>query len=249
MDPLAPSPGARRGEPTWGIPDALVGWLVAFTSSALIGSMVMLAFGYGGADGTPLEDAPMTLLALAQYPPLWFGMVGVPLFVSRLKGNGVIEDFKLRVQASDLVGIPIGIATQLVVVPLVSYPVLWLSGTSVDDLSEPARELADKAQASSTIGILLFVAVVVIGAPIAEEIFFRGLALRAFAKRWGPAVGLLASSVLFGLTHFQPLQFPALVAAGAIFGWLALRYDRLGPAIFCHLAFNATTVVNILWLQ
>lgn len=247
MEPLAPSPGVRRGEPTWGVLDALVGWLVAATGGVLVGSMVMAAFGYG-VDDRPVEDAPITLLALAQYPPLWLGLVGVPVFVAWSKGRGVVDDFKLRMRASDLVGIPIGLVTQLVLVPLVSYPVLWLSGTTVDDLSEPARELADKAQASSTIGIVLFFAIVVVGAPIAEEIFFRGLALRAFSKQWGPAVGLLASSVLFGLTHFQLIQFPALVMAGAVFGWLALRFDRLGPAILCHMAFNATTVVNILWL-
>lgn len=248
MDPLDTTPGLRRGEPTWGIADALVGWFVAFTSAALIGSLVLLLFGYGGADGKPVEDVPITLMAAAQYPPLWFGMVGVPVWVAWAKGRGVVEDFKLRVQTSDLIGLPVGLLAQLVLVPLVSFPFLWLSGTGVDELAEPARELADKAQASSTIGVVVFVAIVVVGAPIAEEIFFRGLVLRSFAKRFGPAIGLAASSVMFGLTHFQLLQFPALVAAGAVFGWLALRFDRLGPAIFCHMAFNATTVVNILWL-
>jgi membrane protease YdiL (CAAX protease family) len=43
----------------------------------------------------------------------------------------------------------------------------------------------------------------------------------------------------------QPLQFPALALAGALFGVLAYRFDRLGPAIAAHVVFNMTAVIAL----
>ena len=55
-------------------------------------------------------------------------------------------------------------------------------------------------------------------------------------------VALIGSSVVFGAIHFQALQFAGLTAAGLVFGALALRTDRLAPALFAHIAFNCATV-------
>jgi membrane protease YdiL (CAAX protease family) len=52
--------------------------------------------------------------------------------------------------------------------------------------------------------------------------------------------------VLFGAAHLQLLQFPALVLAGAMFGVLAHRFGRLGPAIAAHVVFNMTAVGALL---
>lgn len=248
MDRAVVTPSEGASEPRWGIGDALVGWLVAVSAASLISTIILLAAGYGGDDGKPVEDIPMTLVA-AQYPAWWLGFVGIPIWAAWLKGRGVVADFGMRIRAWDLWGIPAGIAAQLVLVPLVSFPVLWLSGTDTDELSRPARELADKAQAGATLGVVLFALVVVVGAPLAEELFFRGLLLRSIEKRWGTAVALIGSSVVFGITHFQLLQFPALTVAGLVFGAFAVRTGRLGGAILCHMAFNAVTVVNLLWFS
>lgn len=235
----------RRSDPLpvrWGLGDALVGWMIAYSSAAILGGLVMALAGY--AD-TPRDELPMTAIALT-YPPLWLGFIGVPWLVTRVKGNGLIRDLHLRVAPRDLLAIPIGLLTQFPLVPLVSWPVLELTGKTAEDLGRSATELADKA-ATSTGGSILLILVVVIGAPIAEEIFFRGLLLRAFERRFGTVIAVIASSVIFGITHFQPLQFPALTVAGVVFALLAVRARRLGPAILAHMAFNGLTVVNLLW--
>ncbi len=118
-------------------------------------------------------------------------------------------------------------------------------GTDAEDLGKLARELGDKAD--SSMGVVLLFVIVAVGAPIAEELFFRGLVLRSFENRFGTAWAVVGSSVFFGATHFQPLQFAALTAAGAIFALLTVRTGRLGPAIVAHMAFNAVTVVGVVW--
>jgi len=90
------------------------------------------------------------------------------------------------------------------------------------------------------------VLMVVVMAPLAEELFFRGLALRALEARMGPRTALVASAVLFGVTHLQLLQLPALVMIGLVCGWLAQRDGRLGRAVWAHVGFNLVTVAFLL---
>ena len=91
---------------------------------------------------------------------------------------------------------------------------------------------------------LLLVLIVVIGAPLVEELFFRGLFLRALQKRglpdWAAVVG---SAAVFGAVHFQLLQFVGLFAIGLVLAVMAVRTGRLGMSIATHMAFNATSVV------
>lgn len=231
-------------EPRWGMGDALVGWVVAYVAAAVFGALILAAFGYTG-DEVTTANLPLSMIAL-QYPPLWLGFVGVPIWAAATKGGGWIHDFRVRVRAIDVpIGLVAGVVAQLVVVPLVSWPVLKLTGTDVEELGKLARELGDKAD--SSLGVALLFLMVVIGAPIAEELFFRGLVLGSLQKRFGTGWAVLGSSVFFGATHFQPLQFLALTAAGAVFALLVVRTGRLGPAIVAHMAFNAVTVANVVW--
>jgi len=242
MAALTPEPVVTDAPTRWGLGDAIGGWLLANTASVIFSIIVFAIVGYQEGD-----EVSLGLIALT-YPPLWLGFVGVPVWAAATKGNGWVQDFGGRIRAADVpVGIVAGLVTQLIIVPLVSLPVLRATGTSVDDLSKPAQELADKAVGAG--GAILFFVVVGLCAPIAEELFFRGLLLRSLEKKWGRWWALGLSSVVFGATHLQPLQFVGLTAAGAVFGYLAQRTGRLGPSVVAHMAFNSTAVVALLWLS
>jgi uncharacterized protein len=229
--------------PRWGIGDAVVGWVVAQVAAIIGGTLILAAFGYTGDEAKP-DNLPITMIALS-YPPLWLGFVGVPVWASATKGYGIVKDFGARIKAIDVpIGLAAGAASQLLLVPLVSLPLLWLTNQDGDDLSEPARELADKADSSW--GIVLLVLIVVIGAPIAEELFFRGLVLRSVEKSIGTVWAVVISSIAFGLTHFEGIQTPALCAFGVVLALLVVRTGRLGTAVVAHMAFNAVSVIYLL---
>jgi membrane protease YdiL (CAAX protease family) len=141
------------------------------------------------------------------------------------------------------VGVALGAATQLALVPLLYLP--FRSLIDEDDLSGPARELFDRVNGA---GLAAMAVGVIIVAPIVEEVFFRGLLLGAMRARWGVSAAVIGSSLVFGATHFQPLQLPALAVAGAVFAGVAVRAGRLGPAIAVHAGFNATTFVALVLL-
>ena len=226
----------ERGAPSWGLGDAAAGWLIGVLATAIVGAV------WAGASGnTKLSIGALSVAEVA----LWVGLAGAPLWATRRKGTGDLgRDFGLRIQASDAVAVPVGIVSQLILVPLIYLPIEWLSGHH--DVSKPAKEIIGGAHGGGQLALLT--AVLVIGAPVVEELFFRGLVLRSIQRRLGasPRADLWAvvgSAVVFGLSHFELLQLPALIAFGLILGLLAVRSGRLGPGIWAHAAFNAVTVL------
>lgn len=84
----------------------------------------------------------------------------------------------------------------------------------------------------------------VIAAPIMEELLFRGIILNGFLRRYSPGASIFASSVLFGLAHFNPWQFVTGFVLGMIIGWLYYRTNSLVPGIFVHFVANTTGWVS-----
>jgi membrane protease YdiL (CAAX protease family) len=221
-------------------PSLAVGaWLVAFVIGGVGAAIIVGAAGYSNQNS---DDWPLWLTALT-FLPLWAGLLGALVVVSQRWGTGSFRsDFRLKVKPSDaLVGIPVGVVCQLVFVQLL-YDALS-SVFNQDDVKQAAKSLTDRAEGW---GVVLLVLTVAIGAPIVEELFFRGLVLRAFSSRLGDGLAIAASALLFALAHFQPLQFPGLLVFGVVVGYVAHRAGRLGPAIFTHMGFNGTTVVVLL---
>jgi uncharacterized protein len=224
----------------WSI--GLLGWLVAL-SVAVIGGLALVALA--GYANTKSDDYPLWLIAVAQVP-LWLAFVAVTVFVSREWGTGRFrDDYGFRFRSLDLVGLPIGVMLQLIFVPTL----YWLLRPILDSkkLDESAKAITDKGR--SGVGVLLLVVLLVLGAPIIEELFFRGMVLRSFQAAHHDSLALIGSAVMFAAAHFQPLQFPGLVLFGLVVGYAAQRTQRLGLGIAIHMGFNATAVVNLLWLK
>lgn len=197
--------------------------------------------------GSGENDSAVTVGALlASSAFLWLFLIGVPVFATRTKGDGVVRDLGLRFEWRDLAAFPFGVALQALAVPLLYWPILRLVDRTPDDVANEARELVDAASGG---GIVLLVAVVCIGAPLAEELFYRGLLLRSVEKRWHVVPAVVAATVVFGLAHFQGIQLPALLLFGAVASLLAVRTGRLGPAILCHAGFNAWTLFQLMVLD
>jgi len=220
----------------WGFGEVGLGLILAQILAVVATILAMSAAGW-----TKSADIPMWAGALLQVP-LWGGYVGAVILAGR-QGGGVRADFGLSFRAIDVpVGLVVGVAVQLLVLPALYWPILRLIGRTSDDLSAPARALSDKAQ--DTLGWVLLTLIVVVGAPIVEELFFRGLLLRALQKRGSSdAAACLVSAAIFAAIHIQLLQFVGLFTIGLVLAVMAVRTGRLGMSICTHAAFNATSVL------
>ncbi|MEM9195154.1 MAG: CPBP family intramembrane glutamic endopeptidase, partial [Myxococcota bacterium] len=88
---------------------------------------------------------------------------------------------------------------------------------------------------------LIFALVVV--APVAEELLFRGLLLPRLAVRYGAPIGLLLTSVVFGLIHLSLVTSVYAAVGGVILGFVALRTRSTIPAIVAHAAINSVPLL------
>lgn len=79
----------------------------------------------------------------------------------------------------------------------------------------------------------------VVVAPLTEELLFRGLILRGLIAQRGEWAAVLYSSLLFGLLHLNPWQLASAFFLGIVLGWLFIQTRSLVPCILCHAAFNA----------
>ncbi len=247
----------------WGLPDVFIGLLVSWLAAGVVFVAVLAATGldtggetgtgsyvgrYGLGDALELERSdpalPLWTLPVGQIG-LWGGFALTVLVAGTLRGNGVRRDFGLSMKARDVpVGLLFGVFAQMAVVWLIYAPFQQFFDF---DVSEAARQITDRAASPGDIAFVMLG--VVVGAPIFEELFFRGLTLRAIERKWGAAAGVLVSSAVFGAVHLQPLQFPALMAFGIIAAVLVRRYKRLGPAIWAHVGFNLVAVISLIWVE
>jgi uncharacterized protein len=233
----------------WWALDAVVGWVAAQYVGALAFTFVLTAFateGFGlgvGAAGALSGQllrlsagAPLVAMALWMIP-VWAVQLGAVELATRLRGLSLRRDLGLRFRPNDLLwGVLAGLGAQLAVG--IAYRLTDI------DAGGPAQQLTAKGQGLwGLVGLLVLLAV---AAPVVEELLFRGLLLRGLEVRLGARAALVVSSLVFAAVHLQVVQFPGLLVAGLVFGWLVQRSGRLGPAIVAHVAFNAATVL-VMW--
>lgn len=77
----------------------------------------------------------------------------------------------------------------------------------------------------------LYFAVGGVIAPVAEELFFRGI-LYGFLRRWGIAAAILLSTTLFGLAH--PGVSPVQLIGGVVFAWAYEQEKSLMTPVVIH---------------
>ena len=221
-------------EQQWGIRHVILGWLLGQVSVIL----ALVAIGLIDQN-INLDDPSLEITAILQ-AALWVGTLGIPLWLYYTKGISW-KQFGWGFKKSDVFqGLLIGLGTQIAG-GLLYLPLLVIFDDI--DVSEPARELVDKA---TGFGVFLLFLVVVVGAPVVEEIFFRGLTLKAFEKKMGSRSAAIVSSLFFAIAHLQLVQFPALLLFGLVAVYLVRKHDRLGRAVWAHVGFNATTVIALL---
>ena len=85
---------------------------------------------------------------------------------------------------------------------------------------------------------------IVLLAPVAEEMLFRGGIQRCLTNKWSnPWVGICLASFIFGAIHLNPVQIPFAFVTGMALGYVYWRTGSLLPGIVMHLINNGTSVV------
>lgn len=236
----------------WGLWDVALGFVVFF---------VILAFASILASSGPLREtlgANADAFSLVASLLAYGGLVVVIVVASRRSGFGTLAaDFGLSFKPIDLViGLGIGLAGRVFTLLLTAVAIA-ITGYS--------PERGNLVLSPDPLWIVLNgVLIAVIVAPIVEELFFRGLVLRAIRNRFlrkdptdvtiqrrAAIAAILISSAAFMLLHlYQASDWTLfIILAGSTFavGFLnavvAVRTGRLGGPIIGHMVFNGSAVL------
>jgi membrane protease YdiL (CAAX protease family) len=210
-----------------------VAWVASYVVAIALGGLVLGASGYAEADVLPTWVIALSSLSL------WVPQVAMLVVVSRRFGTGNWrQDFGWSFAVRDLWGIPLGLASQFLLVNLVMLPLrlLFPDRFNVEDVERRARELSELATGW---WFVLLVAIVVFGAPIIEELVYRGMIQGGLSPRLGATRALMLAAVFFTLVHLHPVEFPGLFAFALVLGWCYAKTRTVGLAIVTHIAFNA----------
>ena len=186
--------------------------------------LVVPMIGVGMAFDVRLEENPATMALVSLGATIWV----LGLYRNR---TGIAQD-----TISGPLGIPLRtifpIAAVVIGLLMAEIPLLlWLINhfPVLDHVSDYGFE-------KSQVGAFVLLVLV---APLTEELLFRGVFLRGFVARYGASRALLLSSTLFALAHFYPIKFLSTFAIGLLLGWLYLKFGTIWPGVMAHAMNNA----------
>lgn len=220
----------------------VVAWLGSYLLATVFAVAIQLLLNSGDSAG---DNAPTWVFALSALA-LWIPNVAMLVFVSNRRGTGYFrQDFSFRFSGRDLLGIPIGVVSQLLLVGIVTWPFrrVFPGAYAEDTIDKRATNLVD---AANGFWIVLLVVIVTVGAPIIEELVFRGFIQGGMQQRFHQITALLIGATWFTIVHVRLIEFPGLFAFAIVLGLCFMKTKRLGMSVWAHVAFNATALLLVI---
>jgi len=222
----------------WGLGDFAWAWPATIVGQILIGTFVVAA---RGAPRHYRSDAVDIAVITAGSAILTVALLRA-FVVTRGRGS-LRADLGLTLRPADWPWLAAGVLLQGVALGMVAL-IEAVAG------SEPKQEVVRAIQHSATATKILGAIAVVVFAPVAEELLFRGLLLRGLLRRFAAPAAVLVGALTFALVHLidpaaAPLLAP-LALVGVIAGILAVRTGGLSRSILLHAGFNLLSAVLLL---
>jgi membrane protease YdiL (CAAX protease family) len=86
-----------------------------------------------------------------------------------------------------------------------------------------------------------------VGAPLMEELIFRGVIFSVAARYFHPVYAVAASSLLFGVIHNNLLSLIPLTVLGAFLAEAYRRTRSLAVPMLMHSAFNGVSFLLLMY--
>ena len=206
----------------------LIAWL---TLAAILVALGFLGQSSGDSDPDLFYDYGLALSSLLIYGIL----VGVTLWAGTAYGDP-LKALGLSVFSVKWTAIAVGLIFLVLGLSFVLEPILHAGEEQgyAPDVWRPER-----ARAFFVNGLVAATLV-----PFAEELFFRGLGVRALTFL-GSVVAILGTALVFGLGHGILVALPIFVAFGAALAWVRLRSDSVWPGVVAHGLFNALALIAV----
>lgn len=222
-----------KGSRRWWIEGPLVGGAAIGLGGGLGVCGAVLLGGAIRLDPATLVSDPWVVAALLA---TFSGNVGALVAVRVADGSSIVVLPTMRWFA-------LGVASALATVGFsVAWALLLDARGYVPDAQSIASAL-NNPQAWIRAGVVAFV---VLGAPITEELLFRGWMQALVSRRFGARVGVVLQAMAFAALHVDRLwAIPPLFFIGLVAGWLRYKSGSVLPCIAMHILNNSAALLSL----
>jgi membrane protease YdiL (CAAX protease family) len=222
------------------LPARAAWWALAGVGAGVVLSVLLQGVAY------VIDPHSDPLILLFGEIGLWIALGGTCVLASRRYGTGRLsDDFGFRLRPVDL-AIGLGVFVALIFVAGIVADLFRhtsLQGTNTGIVTR---------QKGNEVGVAIVAGIAAVGAPIFEELFFRGFLRLALEMRIGASGAVWAQAACFGLAHFQPnlglgtvSVIAGTLAIGVVLGYVAGATRRLGSGMIAHGMFNLAVTLSI----
>lgn len=219
----------------WGFGAFLGVYAVFVLSAVLIGAAV-------GALAPRAIDSTTVVLVGTMVPTILATITA--LLVTKLRGNGPKIDLRWSFDRTDLrAGFKFG-AIGLVCTTVAA--VVWTNLVGDENASSAVGRLVENERMPIAAAVAMFLFVWLVG-PVCEEIIYRGLLWGALERlKWGRWAVFTLTTVIFAISHLEPLRTSLLLVIGIPIGLARLFTGRLGASVVAHQINNFLPALAVL---
>jgi membrane protease YdiL (CAAX protease family) len=229
----------KRGPSPWTVADAVLAFCVLLWVA--LGPSVVILFG--------MAESMADLEANSSTPPA--NIVG-PMLACSMLGSGTAALYGWLRAGPEALGVDRlswswVLGSALLTLPLFGF--FWALETMMVSIGvEPMPQLISLviAEMDAGVSLLLMMLMVIFGAPLFEEVVFRGFIQPALIRRTGVWVGLTLTAAVFALIHGPDLHAVGPVfVLGLTLGWLRQRTGTVTAPIILHILNNAGAMLLV----
>jgi uncharacterized protein len=225
--------------------------LVVFAAAevTLLAASVLVLLPFVLADPELSEGRALPvwpLLALLLVPTLAAGPValaGTALLGGGPKRARVRRELAIRWNLRDIrTGLTIGVGGLLLTFPAAAIWAHWVGG---DQANSAVGDAFGGRQLDPVVAVLVFL-VVWLGAPLGEEVIFRGVLWRALEHwRWNRWAIFVCTSMVFSVAHLELLRTPLLLILSIPIGLARMLTGNLLAGVAAHQMNNLLPAVAL----
>ncbi|MEW5964977.1 MAG: type II CAAX endopeptidase family protein [Pseudomonadota bacterium] len=241
-DPPAYRPGGQW-RPIPAVIAVVLMFAIAAAAAVLVGSLAdSVATGRldnGAATETPAAEALPVLVWLTTIQIL---LVVLVIVASGWYGSDRAATLALGPPAGGAASYGAALLSMVVIFGLYTLIVMSLNP---ETLKQDVRPFADMIRSDAWWLALIAVG---IGAPVSEELIFRGFLFSALARsRVGvPGAAVLTTTAWTSLhAGYSAFGLIEVFAVGLFFSWLLWKTGSLRVPLFCHAAYNTTIILAL----
>jgi membrane protease YdiL (CAAX protease family) len=218
----------------------LLAIVIAAIFIAQIAVVVPLALWHLG-QGVKPEELPPALVASLSQPAAFVGLAALSQAI--LGGGALIAAWLSPVPLVRRLGFmppAWGLWDTCIVIVGAIVPLAIGVGSAyaLAEVVTPDSSVKKVYESMTTAWAPWFVLFIALGPGFCEEMLFRGYMQRRLIERWGPALALIVTSIIFGLFHMTPHAIAAAFPLGVWLGLMAWRSGSIWPGIACHALVN-----------